>query len=198
MKKLVLIFLSIVLFSCKKETISSPNILFIMADDHAVRALSAYDGRLNQTPNIDRIARDGVIFRNSFVTNSICAPSRAVMLTGKFSHVNGHISNSTVFDSTQMTFPKLLQEAGYQTALVGKWHLRSQPMGFDYWAPLVTGTRYYNPVFNDERRTTANRRVYHPGSDRPGPGLAGSTRSGKTLLLAVASRRSSPYLAARY
>ncbi len=135
------------MLSCKREAPSPPNILFIMADDHAVRALSAYDGSLIQTPNIDRIARNGVVFRNSFVTNSICAPSRAVILTGKFSHVNGHISNQTIFDSTQMTFPKLLQAAGYQTAQVGKWHLRSQPMGFDHYARLIGGTRYYNPVF---------------------------------------------------
>ncbi len=129
------------------QTADKPNILFIMTDDHAVRALSCYDGSINQTPNLDRIARDGVIFRNSFVTNSICAPSRAVMLTGKHSHINGQVNNRVAFDGAQQTFPKLLQKAGYQTALVGKWHLKSDPTGFDYWNILPGQGEYYNPDF---------------------------------------------------
>jgi arylsulfatase A-like enzyme len=131
----------------KEETADRPNILFIMTDDHAVRALSCYDGSINQTPNLDRIAKGGVIFKNSFVSNSICGPSRAVMLTGKHSHMNGHLNNSGSFDGTQQTFPKLLQKAGYQTALVGKWHLKSDPTGFDYWNVLPGQGQYYNPDF---------------------------------------------------
>ena len=124
-----------------------PNIIYIMTDDHAYQAISSYNGKLNQTPNIDRIAEEGVIFTRSFVTNSICAPSRAVMLTGKFSHINGHIDNSQVFDGSQVTFPKLLQAAGYQTAMIGKWHLESDPTGFDYWNILPGQGDYYNPDF---------------------------------------------------
>jgi len=97
-----------------------PNILFIMSDDHALAAVGAYGSELIETPNIDRIAAEGVRFNNSFVTNSICAPSRAVMLTGKYSHLNGLRDNRDTFDGSQQTFPKLLQQAGYQTALVGK------------------------------------------------------------------------------
>ena len=124
-----------------------PNILFIMSDDHAYRAISCYDGRLNKTPNIDRLAQGGVRFINSFCTNSICAPSRAVLLTGQYSHRNGVIDNAVVFDGTQTTFPKLLQKAGYQTALFGKWHLKSEPTGFDRWSILPDQGDYYNPDF---------------------------------------------------
>jgi arylsulfatase A-like enzyme len=124
-----------------------PNILFIMSDDHGYQAISRYGAGLNQTPNIDRLAEEGVLFRNSFVTNSICAPSRATMLTGKFSHLNGQYTNGDTFDSSQVTFPKLLQKNGYQTALVGKWHLKSQPTGFDYWNILPGQGQYYNPDF---------------------------------------------------
>ncbi|MDN5202144.1 sulfatase [Fulvivirgaceae bacterium BMA10] len=127
-----------------------PNIVFIMTDDHAIQALSCYDGRFNSTPNIDRIAKEGMLFTNSFVTNSICAPSRATMLTGKFTHINGQIDNRIKFDSTQWTFPMALQQAGYQTALIGKWHLRSQPMGFDHWNILPGQGDYYNPNFIDK------------------------------------------------
>ena len=147
------------IYSCaqKKEeaaTPERPNIVYIMTDDHAYQAISCYNGELNQTPNIDRIANEGVMFANSFVTNSICAPSRAVMLTGKFSHQNQQRLNSQKFDSTQLTFPKLLQEAGYQTAMIGKWHLGSEPMGFDYWNILPGQGDYYNPDFIEmgERR----------------------------------------------
>jgi arylsulfatase A-like enzyme len=124
-----------------------PNIVFIMADDHAQRGVSCYGSDLIQTPNIDRIAREGVRCTQSFVTNAICAPSRAVLLTGKYSHQNGLRDNRDVFDGSQVTFPKLLQRAGYQTALVGKWHLKSSPQGFDYWNILPGQGEYYNPRF---------------------------------------------------
>ena len=133
----------------EEKEAEKPNILYIMADDHAYQALSCYNGKLNQTPNLDEIAQEGVQFTNSFVTNSICAPSRAVLLTGKHSHLNGVIDNRKPFDSTQVTFPKLLQDAGYQTAMVGKWHLKTQPTGFDYWKVLPGQGDYYNPVFID-------------------------------------------------
>ena len=96
-----------------------PNILFIMSDDHAAHAISAYGSKVNTTPNIDRIAREGMLFRNAFVTNSICTPSRATILTGKYSHLNGSYVIAQRFDGSQQTFPKLLQQAGYQTAVVG-------------------------------------------------------------------------------
>ena len=131
----------------KEEVVKRPNIIYIMCDDHGHQAMSCYSGILNQTPNIDRIANEGVIFTRSFVTNSICAPSRAVMLTGKFSHINGHRDNTQVFDGSQATFPKLLQEAGYETAMIGKWHLGSDPTGFDYWNILPGQGDYYNPDF---------------------------------------------------
>jgi arylsulfatase A-like enzyme len=122
-----------------------PNILFIMTDDHASHAIGAYGSRINATPHIDRIATEGMRFENCFCTNSICAPSRAVILTGRYSHLNGLRDNALRFDGTQLTFPKLLQQAGYQTAMIGKWHLKSDPTGFDYWNVLPGQGSYYNP-----------------------------------------------------
>ncbi len=125
-----------------------PNILFIFSDDHAYQAISAYgDARkLNQTPNIDRLAHEGMIFNRALVPNSICGPSRACVLTGKYSHLNGFYDNNRGrFDGSQPTMPKLLQAAGYQTALIGKWHLVSDPTGFDYWDILPGQGIYYNP-----------------------------------------------------
>lgn len=124
------------------------NILFIMCDDHSYQTISAYDDRFIETPNIDRIANEGVIFNNSFVANSISGPSRACMLTGKHSHANGYTDNvSSHFDGEQQTFPKLLQKVGYQTAIIGKWHLTSAPTGFDYSDVLIGQGHYYNPTF---------------------------------------------------
>ena len=122
-----------------------PNILFIMADDHASQAIGCYGSRVNRTPGIDRIAREGVRFDNCFCTNGICAPSRAVILTGKHSHLNGVRDNAVAFDGSQTTFPKLLRAAGYETALLGKWHLKSEPTGFDHWTILPGQGEYYNP-----------------------------------------------------
>jgi arylsulfatase A-like enzyme len=123
-----------------------PNILFIMSDDHASHAISAYGSRVNRTPNIDRIAREGMRFDHCFCTNSICAPSRAVILTGKYSHLNGVIDNRLKFDGSQQTLPKLLRQAGYQTAIVGKWHLKTSPTGFDYSNILPGQGAYHDPV----------------------------------------------------
>lgn len=131
------------------------NILIIEADDHTQQMLSAYDQRYVQTPNIDRIAEGGVRFDNSFVANSISGPSRACLLTGKHSHANGFTSNErSSFDGSQQTFPKLLQKAGYQTAIVGKWHLHTLPTGFDYWEVLPGQGEYYNPTFINMQNDT--------------------------------------------
>ena len=127
-----------------------PNIVFLFTDDHAFQAISAYGGRLKNvapTPNIDRIAKKGMRFDKCYVTNSICAPSRASILTGKHSHLNGILDNRQEFDGSQQTFPKLLQQVGYQTAIVGKWHLKSEPTGFDFWEVLPGQGYYYNPDF---------------------------------------------------
>jgi len=122
-----------------------PNIIFIMTDDHASHAMSCYGSKINKTPNLDRIAKEGMRFNNCFCTNSICAPSRAVILTGKYSHINGVTDNRLKFDGSQQTFPKLLQKAGYETAIIGKWHLKTDPTGFDYWNVLPGQGTYYNP-----------------------------------------------------
>lgn len=140
-----------------------PNILFIMSDDHAMNAVSAYGSALSRvfkTPNIDRIASEGVRLQNCLVTNSICSPSRAVILTGKYSHINGQTINYIKFDGSQQTVPKLLQGAGYQTAIVGKWHLRGAPTGFDYWNILKGQGKYNNPEFMEMSLTPKAREGY--------------------------------------
>lgn len=130
-----------------------PNILFIMSDDHAYQAISAYGHGLNETPNIDRLAKEGAIFTRACVTNSICAPSRAVLLTGKHSFINGKVDNVMPFDWDQPNFPKLMQANGYQTAMIGKIHLDGLPQGFDFSMVLPGQGQYYNPDFlvNGER-----------------------------------------------
>ena len=131
----------------EKDSHKPMNIVYIMCDDHSYQTISAYDKRFTTTPNIDRIANEGVRFTNSFVANSLSGPSRACMLTGKHSHANGFTDNTTTFDGSQQTFPKILRENGYQTAMIGKWHLVSQPTGFDYWDILIGQGDYYNPEF---------------------------------------------------
>lgn len=132
---------------------SRPNILFIMSDDHAAHAISAYGSRINETPNIDRIGVGGMRFDSAFCTNSICAPSRAAILTGTYNHVNAVTTLDTPLDNSLWTFPKALQEAGWQTALFGKWHLghgsSAEPTGFDRWRVLPGQGHYHNPVFVD-------------------------------------------------
>lgn len=150
--KVLSIIIVLVLIGCKKITEkekigSQPNIIFIMSDDHAFKAISAYGNVLNETPNIDRIASEGAIFNRGFVTNSICAPSRAAMLTGKHSHINGKVDNIHEFNWDQDNFAKTLQGAGYQTAMVGKIHMDGLPQGFDYSNVLPGQGHYYNPDF---------------------------------------------------
>jgi arylsulfatase A-like enzyme len=131
----------------RAQSKKKPNILFIFSDDHACQSIGAYGSKINKTPNIDRIAKEGAVFLNNTCGNSICAPSRATVLTGKHSHANGQRQNGDTFDGGQRTFPKLLQQCGYETALIGKWHLRSDPTGFDHWDILPGQGAYYNPQF---------------------------------------------------
>lgn len=134
-----------------------PDIVFLFSDDHAAHALSAYREhlsygvRLPDTPNLDRLAAQGMLFVNAFVANSICAPSRATFLTGQYGHLNGVLTNRESFHPTNVTFPRLLQDAGYATALFGKWHLKSEPVGFDRYEILSGQGPYYNPVLRDGR-----------------------------------------------
>ena len=131
-----------------------PNIIFLFSDDHAAHALSAYrahlpyGARLPDTPGLDRLAASGMLFVNAFVTNSICAPSRATVLTGQYGHLNGVMTNREPFHPTNVTFPRLLQGAGYRTALFGKWHLKSEPVGFDSYEVMSGQGPYYNPVLH--------------------------------------------------
>ena len=148
------VFVSILvfLFGCQSDSKQAdndppPNIIFILSDDHAYQAISAYGHKLNQTPNIDRIAREGALFTRSFVSNSICAPSRSAILTGKHSHINGKVDNFHPFDWNQNNLAKSLKRGGYQTALIGKIHLDGTPQGFDYYNVLPGQGHYYNPDF---------------------------------------------------
>ena len=137
------------------------NVVYIMTDDHTMQMMSCYDSTLVETPNLDRIARDGVKFVNSYVANSLSGPSRACMLTGKHSHKNGFTNNEHgVFDGSQQTMPKLMQKAGYQTAIIGKWHLVSDPTGFDYWNILPAQGDYYNPTFINMDKTQTREKGY--------------------------------------
>jgi len=144
---------ALALAGCQKTENQKPNFLYIMSDDHGYQAVSAYGYGLNNTPNIDRLAKEGIRFTNAFCTNSLCGPSRATALTGKFSHMNGFYDNRSRFDGSQTTVPKLLQAAGYQTAIVGKWHLRTDPTGFDFWRILLGQGSYYNPDLKDSTGT---------------------------------------------
>jgi len=166
-----------------------PNIIYIMSDDHAYQAISAYGGILKDlapTPNIDRIARNGMRFDRCLVTNSISGPCRAVVLTGKYSHLNGFITNEgqKPFDGTQQTFPKLLQKAGYTTAIIGKWHLGSDPTGFDHWEILPGQGNYYNPDFiTSEGRHREEGYVTEIITDKSLKWLGEAKNSGKPFML---------------
>lgn len=149
---LLFILVSLISFSCQQKPVEKkvkkkPNIIFIMSDDHAYQAISAYNSKLIQTPNIDRIAKEGITFTNASVTNSICAPSRATILTGKHTHINGKTDNQRPFDSTQVTFPQIFQKAGYQTAMFGKLHFGNSPKGVDDFMILPGQGNYINPDF---------------------------------------------------
>lgn len=160
----LLIILGCILFSCRKEKASRPNFIFIMADDHANRAISAYDGSINHTPNIDRLAEEGAIFTNSFCCNSICGPSRAAILTGKHSHKNGITGNAAPWNGDQTLFPRILKQNGYKTALIGKWHLNSLPGDEFNYSKVLTGAGkqgfYYNPEFCIDGKDTVTHYGY--------------------------------------
>lgn len=162
MKSFIFYIYTLLLVSLANGQKGRPNILVIFSDDHAQQAISAYGGKLMQTPNIDRIANEGAIFRNSFVTNSLCAPSRAAFLTGKYGHLNGLIDNSPGrrFDGSQEQVQKILHQQNYQTAWIGKWHLQSLPQGFDYWNILPDQGNYFQPDFINMKNDTVRHGGY--------------------------------------
>ncbi len=143
---------------------TAPNLVFIMSDDHAAHAISAYGSRITTTPNLDRLAADGVLFENAFCTNSICAPSRAAILTGTYNHTNGVTTLDTPLDNSLWTFPQQLQASGWQTAMIGKWHLGhgpgADPTGFDHWRVLPGQGHYYNPVMLEPEGRVVERGGY--------------------------------------
>lgn len=158
-KTLIFVYIACItsLSSYGQTDAQRPNVIFIMSDDHAEQAISAYGHPISQkapTPHIDRIANEGALFLNNYCSNSICGPSRAAILTGKHSHKNGFMQNGNKgFDGTQQTLPKILQQNGYETAVIGKWHLISKPTGFDHWEILNDQGDYYNPYFITEQDT---------------------------------------------
>jgi len=148
---------------CDDESYERPNIIFVMADDHSANAVSCYGSKINKTPNIDRLAQEGMKFSNCFCTNSICVPSRAVILTGKYSHINGVTGNWNVFDGSMQTLPKLMQKAGYQTAMIGKWHLGSVPTGFDHYSVLIGGLGEGQGTYIDPEFLENSKEIKVPG-----------------------------------
>ncbi|MEI7851156.1 MAG: sulfatase [Kiritimatiellales bacterium] len=156
MKKIVLTGIALTGLSTLAE--QKPDILFMLSDDHTAQSIGCFGTifeKYNPTPNLDKLAEDGVKFVNTFVNNSICAPSRAAILTGKYSHKNG-VRAWEEFDGSQQTFPKLLQQAGYYTVLIGKWHLKSDPTGFDEWTVLPGQGEYFDPKFLDAKHAIKN------------------------------------------
>jgi len=141
------VFPALIALALNQASTRPPNIIVIFSDDHARQAISAYGSKLARTPNLDRLAKEGTTFTRHYTSNPICAPSRATLLTGKYSHVNGHKDNASTFDGSQETLPKLLKQAGYESAVIGKWHLESKPVGFDHWEILPGQGDYYNPRF---------------------------------------------------
>ena len=150
-------------FNVSAQQNSKPNIIVILTDDHAVQSIGAYGSKIGATPNLDQLAKQGAIFNKAFVANSICGPSRAILLTGKYSHINGFKNNQDKFDASQDIFPKRLQASGFQTAWVGKWHLSSYPQGFDYWNILPGQGHYFNPSFIGMKADTS--RIEGYGTD---------------------------------
>src|SRR5262249_13695434 len=146
MRRVALALVLIAAVAVPVRSADRPNILYIMSDDHAAHAIGAYGSHVNQTPHLDRLAREGMMLTNVFATNSICTPSRATILTGQYSHLNG-VTMFNRFDSTRMTVARLLQAGGYYTGMIGKWHLGSDPVGFDHWDILPGQGAYVNPIF---------------------------------------------------
>jgi arylsulfatase A-like enzyme len=161
MKKILLIILfCLIKLAVNAQVKQAPNIIIIISDDHALSTIGAYGASYGATPNIDRIAKEGAVFKNAFVNNSICAPARATLLTGKYSHMNGLKDNHDEFDAKQDVFPRRMQQAGFQTAWIGKWHLKTYPDGFDYWNVVPGQGQYYNPSFISMKGDTTKTNGY--------------------------------------
>ena len=141
----------------------TPNIIIIMADDHCKQAIGAYGGTFIKTPNIDRLANEGCRFDRMFSNNAICGPARASLITGKYSKNNGYVANTSKFDRTQMTFPQELQKLGYETSIFGKWHLKTEPSGFDYFKLMHDHGNYYDCTLKEKGRDWKKKGKVHKG-----------------------------------